>query len=218
MKRTWLLFTLGFALALLGSWVNIAHAAEAVQTCPTVAAGSPESACKFVCRVPTSSDDLVLTQAAGVKSWVKLGTVPASGLLVQCLSGGGFVWMPRDRLNIVIAVPPTPPATSVGIVGLVNTLWWAPVEGATGYRVYRGSTSGVYDAPIPITATRYSLAKLAPGRHYLSVSPVFAEGEGTKGQEVAYEAPVPGKPPTWTCTAPVVAADAKKATSTCTLQ
>lgn len=136
---------------LLVALASPAFGAEPVQLCPGIAPGSPYTACaRFTCAVPTSDDDMVQTQVGGSKVWVKLGTVPPSGLLVKCTASPGatveqcgarpalcgYTWLPRDRLGIVIAPPVVTlyPYTVTWIPPTAN-VDETPLTDLTGFRV-----------------------------------------------------------------------------------
>lgn len=189
----------------------IVQAAEPVQTCPGIAPASVWTACtKVVCATPTSNEDMVQTQSATGKIWVKLGTVPATGTLARCAALNGNWWATRQALGI--ANPPTPPVTpheGPTAVSIGDTLTWSPVEDAISYRIYHGTTSGVWGPePLSVTTTRYPLLGFPPGKHYFAVTSVNSSGESAKVQAPTFEVPQPQQPPETpkklVCSSPVV--------------
>lgn len=234
MKRTTLLWIIGFALAVLGSWVNVARAADRTLLCPSAASGSAWSACASTaiqCATPPSADSIVATTVGGQRSWVKLTAVPPTGAMFNC---GTSVWTTRAGLSLPDFTSPTPPPSPPVVVAPVVSIgganwltWWTnnepPAPG--GYRVYIATTPGAFNTPVAVVQeTRYSLANLAPGKYYLAVSAIGPTGIETPKGEVAtpFEVPVtpppppPPDPPKWVCDAPVVAGN--EVTNKCRLQ
>ncbi|HLF05948.1 MAG TPA: fibronectin type III domain-containing protein, partial [Thermoplasmata archaeon] len=118
------------------------------------------------------------------------------------------------RSNVVWEIPaniPSAPLAPNATAGEGNaTLEWSPPSDnggrpVTGYKVYRGNSSGVYtwNATVPVSNS-YLFTGLTNGvRHYFVVAAINPAGEGPKSQEVSA---VPSRipiPPTVTGTWPL---------------
>ena len=98
-----------------------------------------------------------------------------------------YLWNPTTALPVV----PTGLTASTVSSSQIN-LSWSAVAGATGYNVYRGTTSGGenYSAPIngstPLTTTSYSDTGLsASTAYYYTVDAVNSAGTSAAGNEAA---------------------------------
>jgi hypothetical protein len=228
LNRTLWLLCLGFALAIFGSWVNLAHAG--VVSCSAGTAGGGLSSCTGVqsCLTTLSPETLVRTLSGPAHIWQRWDVIPANGTVRLCQPDG---WNSKQASGVIVAAPPPvdPSPPTAPEVQDFSALWWAPVttntDGTpakiTGYRLYLGTSPGVYAAPIPVQGFRYSLAQLAPGRYYAAVTAQDEAGrESAKTAEISFEvkpAQTPEPPKQFTCSTPLVTEN-KTVTLTCTLQ
>lgn len=93
----------------------------------------------------------------------------------------------------------------------VSFAWDAPVGGgATGYKLYCGSATGVYGAPadVPGAATLTKTVTLNAGPNFCAVSAYNAVSESAKSNEVSVPLP-PGTPPNLRFTVTLAWDDAK---------
>ena len=93
----------------------------------------------------------------------------------------------------------------------VSFAWDAPVGGgATGYKLYCGSATGVYGAPVdvPGAATLTKTLTLNAGPNFCAVSAYNAVSESAKSNEVSVPLP-PGTPPNLRFTVTLAWDDAK---------
>jgi hypothetical protein len=66
------------------------------------------------------------------------------------------------------------------------TLAWNPVTESTGYKVYYGSASRTYNAPIDVgNKTGYTIANLPPGTYFFAVTAYNDYGESGFSSEVS---------------------------------
>lgn len=141
-----------FALVCIALHPLFAQTPEPVQICPTATPGSLWNTCaKWTCAVPTSNDDLVQSQVAGSKLWVKLATVPMSGTLARCAPVNNNWFATRSSLGIGVIAPP--------VVLYPWLIEWNPpttnVDGSplTDLKSFRVENSGAIDGPWVAVAT-----------------------------------------------------------------
>ena len=72
-------------------------------------------------------------------------------------------------------------------------LAWDASAGATGYKVYCGTATGVYAAPVDVAAALTKTVTLNPGSNYCAVTAYNAVAESAKSNELAIPLP-PGVP------------------------
>jgi hypothetical protein len=92
----------------------------------------------------------------------------------------------------------------------VSFAWDAPVGGgATGYKLYCGSATGVYGAPVDVPgATLTKTLTLNGGPNFCAVTAYNAVAESAKSNEVSVPLP-PGAPPNLRFTVTLAWDDAK---------
>jgi hypothetical protein len=220
------LWLLCLALAIFGSWVNLAHAG--VVSCSAGTAGGGLSSCTGVqsCLTTLSPETLVRTLSGPAHIWQRWDVIPANGTVRLCQPDA---WNSKQASGVTVAAPvdPSPPTTPE--VQDFSAVWWSPVTTNTdgtpakiaGYRLYLGTQAGIYAAPIPVEGVRYSLAQSAPGRFYAAVTAVDEAGrESAKTAEISFEVkPSTETPKQFTCVnAIATVTDNKTVTLTCTLQ
>lgn len=106
MRRTLLLFVLGFALAILGSWVNVAHAG--VVSCSAGTAGGALSTCTGTqsCVTSVTPSTLVRTLSGPAHIWQRWDVIAATGNVKLCGPDG---WNSKQASGVSVTAPPPPP-------------------------------------------------------------------------------------------------------------
>ena len=92
--------------------------------------------------------------------------------------------------SAIIGQAPTVAATSntpvsVPCAGTETDLRWDPSPGATGYRIYYGTSPGSYGAPIDVgNVTSYRIQFVAPGTYYAAVKAYNNDGDSGYSNEI----------------------------------
>lgn len=112
---------------------------------------------------------------------------------------------PSDTVSATPLSPPVPPGVPTGLhvvegEGQLTLNWTAPSHSGsssiTGYRLYRGTTSGSLELLTNITSTTYIDHNVTTGQSYFyQVSAVNAAGEGALSAQVEGEAQEGNPPP-----------------------
>ncbi len=94
-----------------------------------------------------------------------------------------------NEVSATPAAPPPPaPVLNSAVPGNSQVdLSWGVVTGATGYKVYRGTASGVYGTPTDVgSVTNYTVTGLTNGtKYYFAVTAYSANGESSRSNELS---------------------------------
>ena len=102
--------------------------------------------------------------------------------------------------SAVSAAPAAPPLTPTGLTASGGnasvTLDWSASSGATGYVIYRGTSSGSYGTPVAVALNHYADATVTNGTTYFyAVAAVGTTGTSAKSAEVTVTPAAPPVPP-----------------------
>lgn len=211
-------------LAIGVAW-SIASRAGVI-TCTTGLPGGSLSSCTdpgFYGKCLEQISDTTLVRAITSDArhvYEKWNVIPSTAQVRTCTG-----WATKATAPVSIVQPPPPPpppdpAPEPPSIGIGNELTWQSWDDApiTGYRVYVGTTSGVYGAPIDVgNVQRWSTAHLAPGTYYFAVTALTARSESARSAEVSKTIRAPDPPKQFACSDPVVT-DNKTVSLTCALE
>ena len=128
--------------------------------------------------------------AAGILTTYDVGTISKVGLNVQ---GGATISVDEIRVgdtygDVVGYVPPPAAPTGLTATAGVNAvgLSWNATSGATGYKVLRGTASGVYTVTNAVASnTNYDITVVGGTTYFYVVQATNAAGAGASSAEVS---------------------------------
>ncbi len=176
------------------AWSTPAEGATLTST-PVILSGTASDSGSGLDYVQVSVDGGATWQlAAGAGSWSHAFSPRQNGdvkALVRAADRAGNVSVPLER-GFTVALPDIPAAPRSAPDNSVITLSWNPpaLPGATGYNVYRTTTSGsgyVKINAVPLTSTTYRDTGLANGTlyHYVATATFAARPESGYSPEVS---------------------------------
>ncbi|WNR43037.1 CBM96 family carbohydrate-binding protein [Paenibacillus roseipurpureus] len=136
--------------------------------------------------------DASTTTAIKIYAPTSVTSVKLNGAAVSFTRVGSYLYA------VGIKSPGTPIVTSAKSTSSGQiTLNWKPVDGATGYNVYIGTSSGSYGSPVAAgNTTSYTLSGLTNGTiYYMAVTATNSNGESNpSGQALAQPLSAPSTP------------------------
>lgn len=227
MKRS----ALPFAAFLVVGLSSVAQASDTIGTVigNTVVQVAPGPAVQaFVC-TPAWRADTCWPNIAGSSTTAPVSSLAPTAHVWASIAGAAPRWVPLSSVGMPSVVPPANPSPPPVGLGPGIVYWTAPtldsagqpLTDLTGFKVYIGTASGKYAAPVllPVATLTYDLSVLAPGTYYVAVTAVSASlGESASLAEVSEVIGAPAAAQILRCTsgAPAVTGMQATATVTCT--